>query len=360
MTSTSFVPTELDAARVSMQARGEQCPATRYRQVPWRDPICEISCWRPVSVCCSFSIDHWLLPRAQPSGFQAPDDLQFRRESILSEGTRMAAEVFAPKAPKSEKLPTIVMSHGWGGTAAALRPDAIAFARAGYLVVTFDYRGWGKSDSRLILAGKPPEKKDGKLIAEVKEVREVVDPIDQTTDILNAIHWVGGREAVRPRAHRHLGLVVLGRSCRLRRGPRSAGEGVRQPGRLDGRRAGPSRTRRCGPTPSARRPHALTARSVIPDPARNSARLTGQPVIEKLAGLCADRGHRPLQGLREAVHHRRERGAIRQQGPRDPGLRAGHGRQEARDRSRGSSTTASTTRPATGPRRKRSPGSTST
>ena len=135
---------------------------------------------------------------AKPSGFKVPDDVTFRTADIMSEGTRMAAEVFAPKDPKSEKLPTIVMSHGWGGTAAALRPDGIAFARAGYLVVTFDYRGWGRSDSRLILAGKPPEKKDGKLVAEVKEVREVVDPIDQTTDILNAIHWVVGEKLCDP------------------------------------------------------------------------------------------------------------------------------------------------------------------
>ena len=78
-------------------------------------------------------------------------------------------------------------------TAAALRPDAVRFARAGYLVVAFDYRGWGNSDSRLVAAGKP-EKKDGKLVAEVKEVREVVDPIDQTTDILNAISWAAGEK----------------------------------------------------------------------------------------------------------------------------------------------------------------------
>jgi uncharacterized protein len=126
--------------------------------------------------------------------FKAPEDVAFRTADIMSEGTRMHAEVFAPKKPRSDKLPTIVMSHGWGGTAAALRPDAIAFARAGFLVVAFDYRGWGNSDSRLILVGKKPEKKDGKLVAEVKEVREVVDPIDQTTDILNAIHWVVGEK----------------------------------------------------------------------------------------------------------------------------------------------------------------------
>ena len=130
--------------------------------------------------------------------FQVPAEVAFRTENIMSEGTRMAAEVFAPKEPKSEKLPTIVMSHGWGGTAAALRPDGIVFAQAGYLVVVFDYRGWGNSDSRLILAGKKPGPQDGKLIAEVKEVREVVDPIDQTTDIMNAIHWAVGDKQCDP------------------------------------------------------------------------------------------------------------------------------------------------------------------
>ena len=105
----------------------------------------------------------------------------------------MAADVFAPRSSEKMKWPTIVMSHGWGGTARGLRGDAIKFAQAGYLVVVFDYRGWGNSDSRLVAAGKP-EKKDGKLVAEVNEVREVVDPIDQTTDILNAIDWVAGEK----------------------------------------------------------------------------------------------------------------------------------------------------------------------
>jgi len=130
--------------------------------------------------------------------FPVPDDVTFRAEKIMSEGTRLAAEVFAPKTPKEEKLPTILMSHGWGGTAAALRPDAVVFAQAGYLVIIFDYRGWGDSDSRLILAGQKPERPEGKFLAEVKEVREVVDPIDQTTDIMNAIHWAVGDKQCDP------------------------------------------------------------------------------------------------------------------------------------------------------------------
>jgi dienelactone hydrolase len=131
-------------------------------------------------------------------GFRAPEGVTFRAADIMSEGTRMSAEVFAPEGSEDRRLPTIIMSHGWGGTAAGLRHSAIAFAKAGYLVITFDYRGWGKSDSRLILAGARPQEKDGKLVAEVKEVREVVDPIDQTADIMNAIHWAVGDKQCDP------------------------------------------------------------------------------------------------------------------------------------------------------------------
>ena len=67
------------------------------------------------------------------------------------------------------------MGHGWGGVAAQLRRDAAVFAQAGYLAVAFDYRGWGASDSRMAAAGP---------------VREVVDPLDMTTDWLNVLHWV--------------------------------------------------------------------------------------------------------------------------------------------------------------------------
>ena len=79
----------------------------------------------------------------EASRFTPPDDVAFRTVNIMSEGTRLTAEVYAPKNPATEKLPTIIMAHGWGGVAAHLRPEAVAFARAGYLVVTFDYRGWG-------------------------------------------------------------------------------------------------------------------------------------------------------------------------------------------------------------------------
>lgn len=132
--------------------------------------------------------------RAQrAASFTAPPEIDFRTASIVSEGTRMHAELFSLRSAADRRLPTILMAHGWGGTAAGLRTVALDFARAGYLAVAFDYRGWGESDSRLILTGSAPaERPNRRFTAEVQEVREVVDPLDMTTDWLNGMHWLQG------------------------------------------------------------------------------------------------------------------------------------------------------------------------
>jgi len=78
-----------------------------------------------------------------------------------------------------------------------LRNVAMDFAHAGYFVIAFDYRGWGASDSRVILTAPEPAKKEGnKFTAEVMEIREVVDPLEQTQDIFNVIHWAMGEPQV--------------------------------------------------------------------------------------------------------------------------------------------------------------------
>jgi pimeloyl-ACP methyl ester carboxylesterase len=130
-----------------------------------------------------------------------PEGMRFKRVHIISEGVRLTGELFRPKdRPEGEKLPTIILCHGWGGTAAGLRPEAVAFARAGFMAVSFDYRGWGASDGRVILA-KPKPGADGKghvFRAEVREIREVVDPIEQTNDLQNVVHWTAGEPGVDP------------------------------------------------------------------------------------------------------------------------------------------------------------------
>ena len=122
--------------------------------------------------------------------WQAPTGVSWRTDTILSEGTRLGAEIFSPSDRDGEALPCILMAHGWGGTARGLRRDAVVFAKAGYLAVTFDYRGWGNSDPRVILANPAPDGKPGKFQAEVIAIREVVDPVEQGRDWLNALHWL--------------------------------------------------------------------------------------------------------------------------------------------------------------------------
>ena len=134
--------------------------------------------------------------QAPASNFKAPDNIEFRTANIISEGVRLQAELFSLKTLTGKPLPTVIMAHGWGGTAANFRWDALALANAGYLVITFDYRGWGQSDGRIVLTA-PPEKKEGRRFsAQVEELREYVDPLEQTTDWFNVINWAMGEPAV--------------------------------------------------------------------------------------------------------------------------------------------------------------------
>ena len=67
-------------------------------------------------------------------------------ESFLSQGVRCAARVYRP-ASGDQLRPVVVMGHGFGGVRAlGLYAYAERFAAAGYLVVVFDYRGFGESD----------------------------------------------------------------------------------------------------------------------------------------------------------------------------------------------------------------------
>jgi hypothetical protein len=112
-----------------------------------------------------------------------------RPVDLWSDGTRLSGTLFYPKerAP-GEKLPAIVMSHGWGGLAQHL-DEAYApyFAAEGFAVLTFDYCGWGRSDGRIVVVEGVPT-----------TVREVVDPWDQTEDIVSALDFIEGEEAVDP------------------------------------------------------------------------------------------------------------------------------------------------------------------
>ena len=129
-------------------------------------------------------------PASAQTRWTAPEGIDWRTGAIHSERTRLAAEIFSLESNSGKKLPCILMAHGWGGTARGLRRNAVAFAKAGHLAVAFDYRGWGRSEPRVILAEPVPDGKSGRFQAEVIAIREVVDPVEQGRDWLNAMHWL--------------------------------------------------------------------------------------------------------------------------------------------------------------------------
>ena len=135
--------------------------------------------------------------RAQ-RGFELPDTVTRRAVDIWSEGTRLAGDLYAPRdLAADETRPTIVMSHGWGGTKALLANVASRLAAEGYLVLAFDYRGWGESDGKLVVQGDMPDRDaDGIVTVRAREIRNVVDPIDQTVDIQRAFDFIEGEPNV--------------------------------------------------------------------------------------------------------------------------------------------------------------------
>lgn len=135
--------------------------------------------------------------QAVAQGFTLPDDLAERVVDIYSEGTRLTAHIFtSATAPSGSKLPAIIMAQGWGGVQNSLFRNAAGFAQAGYYVLTFDFRGWGESDSRVILSAPMPGVTQQKFTAEVRAIREVMDPLDMGMDWLNVLHWIQAEQQV--------------------------------------------------------------------------------------------------------------------------------------------------------------------
>lgn len=74
------------------------------------------------------------------------DTFTFVDEWFDSDGTRCAARVYRPSAIQPTR-PVVVMAHGFGAVRALrLYSYAERFSAAGFIVVVFDYRGFGDSE----------------------------------------------------------------------------------------------------------------------------------------------------------------------------------------------------------------------
>ena len=118
--------------------------------------------------------------------------------TIWSDGTRLAGNIWKPAGLEArEKRPAILLVHGWGGVKSHLNQAyAPQFAALGYVVLTFDYRGWGESDGKLVRTGAKPQGDMDEYVLRVEEIREIVDPLDQLEDIRAAYYYLLGDDNV--------------------------------------------------------------------------------------------------------------------------------------------------------------------
>jgi len=95
--------------------------------------------------------------------------MSLRTVNFFSEGTKMEGDLFLPSDYKAgERRPGMVLCHGFTGVRTMILGDyAKAFAEAGFVAMTFDYRGYGGSEG----------------------TRRRLIPLEQIDDIRNAISY---------------------------------------------------------------------------------------------------------------------------------------------------------------------------
>jgi dienelactone hydrolase/cytochrome c553 len=139
-------------------------------------------------------------PSGRPSPAAAlPDDVEQRPVVIFSDGTRMAGDLYLPKDRKpDERFPAILLCAGTGGTKGGTQARvAPIFARNGFVVLAFDYRGWGESESQLMaVEPQPKPDADNEMTIKVKALRWQMNYTDQTEDIRAAISFLAGEPNV--------------------------------------------------------------------------------------------------------------------------------------------------------------------
>jgi hypothetical protein len=71
-----------------------------------------------------------------------------RQVTFYSEGVKLAGDLYVPDEPThAEDRAGIVLCHGYTGVKDLYLPDnARVLNEAGYVVLTFDYKGWGESE----------------------------------------------------------------------------------------------------------------------------------------------------------------------------------------------------------------------
>jgi fermentation-respiration switch protein FrsA (DUF1100 family) len=101
------------------------------------------------AVCLFVSIIALIAARAAAVTPQtSKNEIATRHVNFYSEGVKLAGDLFIPEGlAAGEKRAGIVLCYGYTGNRSLYEPPtAQALSQAGYVVLTFDYKGWGDSE----------------------------------------------------------------------------------------------------------------------------------------------------------------------------------------------------------------------
>ncbi len=149
--------------------------------------------------------------------------------SFYSEGVRLSGDLFLPEGLKpGETRSGIVLCHGYTGVRNLYLPDtANALTDAGYVVLTFDYKGWGDSDGPKSRLAPYSRVADSQAALTFLGAQEVVDEerlgIYGTSYGGATVVWVA---AVDPRVKAVVSVVGIGHGRRWMRSVRRPDEFV--------------------------------------------------------------------------------------------------------------------------------------
>ena len=150
-----------------------------------------------------------------------------RSVNFYSEGVRLVGDVYYPQdIQPGEKRAGIVLCHGYTGVKDLYLPDnARVLTEAGYMVMTFDYKGWGDSEgprSRLAPYSRVADVQAAlSFLSTLPEVHAERLGIYGTSYGGATVVWVG---AIDPRVRCIVSVVGIGHGSRWMRSVRHPDE----------------------------------------------------------------------------------------------------------------------------------------
>jgi len=127
-----------------------------------------------------------------PLSFSDEVGIDQKTITFWSDGSRLQGTIFTPKdIALEEKLPGILLIHGWGGHRGNLNKNyAPHFAKLGFVVMTFDLRSWGESDGFFVAETTlPPVNSVANVDVSGQHIRSIVNPSKMLDDARAALSW---------------------------------------------------------------------------------------------------------------------------------------------------------------------------